>query len=431
MRRFVVWHRHRRPLLVGATVLVLGAGGGAAWAINRSPGQPTTPPSLVAASTGTFRQTVSATGTIAPAREAELTFPVSGTVSQVRVAVGDKVAQGESLASVAAPDLTTAVTLDSAGLGAAQQQLTSQQAAGASAVQLASAQAQLASAQSKLADADRAVASTTMSSPMAGTVAAVSISKGDIVGADSTGGAGSGASSSAAGSSGKSGGSGGGAAASSPSGSGSAQIVVISTGSWVVNASVASPDLANLKSGLQAQITPTGGTSPVFGVIKSVGIVASTAAGAGATFPVTIAVTGSPSGLYAGGTASVSIIVKQVPNILTVPTAALHTADGKTVVYQMKAGKQVDTTVTVGSTYGAATQIVSGLASGDQVVVPSFRAAGSRTGGTGGTGRGAGGLGGKGSGGGGFGGGGFGGGSFGGGSFGGGSQRVPTRGGAG
>ena len=38
-----------------------------------------------------------------------------------------------------------------------------------------------------------------------------------------------------------------------------------------------------------------------------------------ATFPVTIAVTGSPSGLYAGSTATVSIIVQQINNVVEVP----------------------------------------------------------------------------------------------------------------
>jgi multidrug efflux pump subunit AcrA (membrane-fusion protein) len=185
--------------------------------------------------------------------------------------------------------------------------------------------------------------------------------------------------------------------------SSSSQIVVISTTSWVVEASVGSEDLPQLKKGLQAEITPTGSTTKVFGTVKTVGIVASSSSGGSASFPVTIAVTGSPKGLYAGGAATVSIIVKQVENVLTVPTSALHTENGKTVVHQMVKGVQVSTLVTVGTTYGAVTQILSGLKTGDQVVGTTFRIGGNNP--TGGTRTRQGG----GTGGGGFGGGGFGG----------------------
>jgi multidrug efflux pump subunit AcrA (membrane-fusion protein) len=118
--------------------------------------------------------------------------------------------------------------------------------------------------------------------------------------------------------------------------------------------------------------------------VKSVGIVASSSSSGSASFPVTIAVTGSPKGLYAGGAADVSIIVKQVENVLTVPTNAVHTENGKTVVYQMVNGAQVSTPVTLGTTYGAATQIRSGLKAGDKVVGTSFRLGGNgNSGGTG------------------------------------------------
>jgi hypothetical protein len=133
------------------------------------------------------------------------------------------------------------------------------------------------------------------------------------------------------------------------------------------------------------------------------------------SYPVTIGVTGSPTGLYAGASATVQIIVKQLSNVLAVPTTALHFQNGTTVVYRLAGGKQTTVTVTTGTTSTGQTQILSGLSDGDQVVVPNVQRGTGTTGGTGtGTGRGGGGFGG---GGGGFGGaGGFGGG---GGGFGG------------
>jgi macrolide-specific efflux system membrane fusion protein len=362
----------RQHAVVAVIIALVVVGGGGAWAATRSSSATTAAPVLVSATTSTIRQSVSAAGTIEPAHRADLTFTVSGTVTSVPVAAGDQVRAGAILATVDTASLTTAVTSARAGVSATQDQLTAQQAAGSSAVQIASAQAQLADAQAKLADARTALAAASMTSPIAGTVAQVNIAVGDTVGSTSSAG-----SSSASGGAGSSSPSTGAASASS-----TAQIVVISTTSWVVSASVGSADLSQLKKGLQAEITPSGSATKIFGTVKSVGIVASSSSGGSATFPVTITVTGSPKGLYAGGAADVAIIVKQLENVLSVPTNAVHTESGKTVVHQMKDGAQVSTPVTVGTTYGPVTQILSGLKTGDTVVGTTFRG-GNRTGGTG------------------------------------------------
>jgi len=333
--------------------------------------------------TSTIRQSVSATGTLEPAHRADLTFAVSGTVTSLPVVVGDTVRAGAVLATVDTSSLETAVTSAQASVSATQDQLTAQQDAGSSAVQIASTQAQLADAQAKLADSETALAAASMTSPIAGTVAQVNIAAGDKVG-----GTASASSPSAAGSAGSSSSSAGAGASSSSasaaSASSTAQVVVISTTSWVVNASVGSADLPQLKKGQQAEITPSGSATKIFGTVKSVGIVASSSSSGSASFPVTIAVTGSPKGLYAGGAADVAIIVKQVENLLSVPTNAVHTESGKTVVHQLKGGAQVSTPVKVGTTYGAVTQILSGLKAGDKVVGTTFRLGGNRpSGGTG------------------------------------------------
>jgi multidrug efflux pump subunit AcrA (membrane-fusion protein) len=358
--------RRRTIVAVVTTLVVAGAG---TWAATRSSSSAVVTPTLVSATTSTIRQSVSASGTIQPAHRADLSFAVSGTVTSLPVAAGDTVKANAVLATVDSATLQSAVTSAQANVTSTQDQLTTQQDAGSSAVQIASTQAQLTEAQGKLADARTALAAASMTSPIAGTVAQVNIAVGDKVGGTASGGssASAGASSASAGSS---------------SSSSTAQIVVISTTSWVVEASVASADLSSLKKGMQAEITPTGSAAKVFGTVKSVGIIASSSSSGTASFPVTITVTGSPKGLYAGGAADVSIIVKQVENVLTVPTNALHTEKNTTVVHQMENGEQVSTPVTVGTAYGAVTQILSGLKTGDKVVGTTFRG-GSLTGGTG------------------------------------------------
>jgi hypothetical protein len=160
-----------------------------------------------------------------------------------------------------------------------------------------------------------------------------------------------------------------------------------------VDTSVTAADLPLVKADLQAQIAPTGSSATVFGTVSSVGVIATTSSGV-ASFPVTVAVTGSPTGLYAGGTASVSIVVKEVADALVVPTAAITTADGKTVVTQVKNGQQVSTPVTLGMVQGNLTQITTGLADGDEVLVTRSGATPGQGGGTATRTRGTGGFGG-------------------------------------
>jgi len=386
--------RRRTIVAVVTTLVVAGAG---TWAATRSSSSAVVTPTLVSATTSTIRQSVSASGTIQPAHRADLSFAVSGTVTSLPVAAGDTVKGNAVLATVDSATLQSAVTSAQANVTSTQDQLTTQQDAGSSAVQIASTQAQLTEAQGKLADAQTALAAASMTSPIAGTVAQVNIAVGDKVAGTASGGSSSGSAGASS------------ASAGASSSSSTAQIVVISTTSWVVEASVASADLSSLKKGLQAEITPTGSAAKVFGTVKSVGIIASSSSSGTASFPVTITVTGSPKGLYAGGAADVSIIVKQVENVLTVPTNALHTEKNTTVVHQMKNGEQVSTPVTVGTAYGAVTQILSGLKTGDKVVGTTFRG-GNLTGGNGARQRNGTSNGGTGNGG--FGGGGFGGGGF-------------------
>lgn len=349
----------KRWLIVGVVaVVVLAAGGVGGWVLTHQTKAAAATSTLVAVTSGTVRQTVTATGTLAPTHQATLSFAVPGTVTSVSAEVGQKVTKGQTLAKVDNSSLKIAVSSAEATETAGQDQLDTLNDDDAAAVQIASATAQLADAKSKLVTAKQALADASLKSTIAGTVASVGISKGDLVGSSSSGG---------------SGGSGSGSTSTSTS---TATIVVISTDSFLVNASVGSSDLAQLEKGLQAEITPTDGATAaqIFGTVSSVGIVAESSSSGSATFPVVIAVTGKQTGLYSGGSASVTIIVKQTPNVLTVPTLALHTSGSDTVVYQMVGGKQVSTPVVVGTSYGLTTQIKSGLDVGEQVIVTDVRA---------------------------------------------------------
>jgi multidrug efflux pump subunit AcrA (membrane-fusion protein) len=170
--------------------------------------------------------------------------------------------------------------------------------------------------------------------------------------------------------------------------SGSSQVEVQSSKSFVVDASVDDTEISQVKKGQTVDVTPDGATFPVTGKVSSVSSVPSSESGV-VTFPVTVTLTGHPSGVYAGASATMSITTKKVSNVLEIPTLAI-TYDGSKASVKISSGGSTHTrTITVGTSYGLETQVLSGLTSGEKVVVtiPTFaRFTGRPGGGTGGEG---------------------------------------------
>jgi membrane fusion protein, macrolide-specific efflux system len=412
--------RRRWVVLGGGVIVVLGAAGGGYWA-TRGSAAPAPTYQLVAAASGTLQQTVSSTGTIEPAQDDDLNFASSGQVTKVDVAVGQTVKSGQVLATVNSASLAADVAQAKATESSDAAKLSSDESlSSTTSAQLTADEDAVTAAEQQVTDAEQALAEANLTSPINGVVASVNLTVGQQVsgsgssgssgsgsGGAGSGGAGSGGAGSggagSGGSGGGAGGSGGGSSSSNSSSSSSAQVVVISTGSYIVNATVDDTEIGSVQDGDQAVIVPDGASTPVYGTVSSVGLIASTSSGV-ASYPVTIAVTGSPKGLYAGASATVTLIVRQLSNATTVPTTALHFTSAGVVVYEIAGGHQVAHPVTVGMTSNGKTQVTSGLSVGDEVVVPVTRTGGTTTGGTGGTTRSrTGGFGG------GFGGGGFGG----------------------
>jgi multidrug efflux pump subunit AcrA (membrane-fusion protein) len=157
---------------------------------------------------------------------------------------------------------------------------------------------------------------------------------------------------------------------------------VISTGTYVVNASVDDTEVGQLKVGDQAIIVPNGWTSQILGTVASVGLVGSQSSGI-ATYPVTIDVTGTPGTLPIGASAQISIIIKQLTDVVVVPRGAVHQDGERSVVYEMVGGKQVAHPVTVGLSAGGQTQITEGVTAGTRIVLPPATPTGTDSGGAG------------------------------------------------
>jgi macrolide-specific efflux system membrane fusion protein len=399
------WWRRRARWVVAGLVIVFAGGGTGIWLATRStsPVGIVTSTQIVTATIGTIKQTVNASGTIEPASQAALSFPVSGRVTAVNVVAGDRVVVGQVLATVDPSVLQAQLDAAQATLDSADAKLAADEANAASTTQLASDNASVASATSQLSSAKTARADASLVSTISGTVASVNLT----VGQQLTGGSNANSSNSAPGANST------GSPAASSTGS-SAQITVIGTDAYVVNATVDDTVIGELLKGDQATITPTGSTVVVYGTVGSIGVIASQSSSV-ATFPVTIDVTGNPGGLFPGATANVAIVVKQLNNVVEVPTGAISYAGGNPTVTAVIDGKDVVRAVTVGPSAAGQTQIVSGVSPGERVVEQIVRFVGGAPGGRGGTGLFGGGTGGLpgGGGGGGFPGGGFpGGGGF-------------------
>jgi RND family efflux transporter MFP subunit len=331
-----------RRTVIGVVVVVVAAGAAVGiWLGTKgssSPSPLTVTTQVVSVTTGTMKKTVSASGTIEPAQQASLNFGASGQVTAVDVTTGQSVTAGQTLATVDPSALQAQLASAQASLTAAQAQLASDQATAASASQIDSDQAQVTSAQSALTTAQTNRADAALTSTITGTVATVNLSVGQQVSGDS-----------------------------SASGS-SAQVVVVGTSGFVVTTTVDDTQVGQVKVGDQVDIAPSGSGTPVYGTVTSVGLIASGSTGV-ATFPVGIAVTGNPSGLYAGTTANVSIIVQQIDNAVQVPTAAIaYSPNGQATVVVVQNGNQVPRAITTGVSSGGETQVTSGLSPGDKVL---------------------------------------------------------------
>src|SRR5215470_492319 len=418
----------RRWLVLTVTAVVIVAASAVFIGLRARTASSATSCREVSVTVGTMQLTTAASGTLEPAQVANLSFPVSGQIATVAVGVGQQVAAGQTLATINSSMLAAQVAQAQATLANNQAKLSADQSAGAASTQIHADQAAVDSARAALTNSQAALSQAALTAPFAGTVAQLNLTVGEQIGGSGAG-AGPGAGSGPGGGAGSSAGSGSGAGTSpgaganpgagagAGSGSGAAsaaaQVVVIGP-AFVVNVPVDGTQIGLMKAGEQAVILPQGSSDPVYGTVGSVGLLASTTSGV-ASFPVVITVTGTPTGLFAGATAAVSIVYRQLADVLEVPAAAVHYDSGKASVLRSQDGKIVSVPVTVGPTAAGFTQITAGLTAGQQVLIAQDNTTGRTGANTGGGGAGGGGAGGGRGGGGGGGGGGFGGGGGGGG----------------
>ncbi|MET0788525.1 MAG: HlyD family efflux transporter periplasmic adaptor subunit [Cellulomonas sp.] len=174
----------------------------------------------------------------------------------------------------------------------------------------------------------------TLTSPIAGTVAAVSLAVGDSVSASST----------------------------------TAVITVLGPDGFTVSTSVPLTKIDIVTVGQTAQVTTPSTDTTLTGTVSSIGVL-DTSTTADPAYTVELALDPTDAQLYDGASAQVHLSVAGAEEVLTVPTSAVH-VDGATATVQvLKDGTPTQVTVTRGAVGAERTEITDGLAVGDEIVL--------------------------------------------------------------
>ncbi|MFE2873469.1 efflux RND transporter periplasmic adaptor subunit [Embleya sp. NPDC059259] len=234
------------------------------------------------------------------------------------------------------------------------------------------AESALIAANNKVADAQRALDGCVLKAPSAGIVAAVSGKVGDTVSAT-----GSASGSSGSGTSGGSGGQGG-SSTSSSSTAVTGFVVIANPTGMETRVSFPEADAAKVKAGQPATVTLNVNSAIRLNAkVVSVNPLPDSGATSGSVkYGATIALEGDVSALRTGQTANISVVVAAADNTLQVPSAAVTGTGATASVRVLVDGVEQRRTVTAGVVGDQSTQIVSGLAEGDRIVIGTVAATG-------------------------------------------------------
>jgi multidrug efflux pump subunit AcrA (membrane-fusion protein) len=114
------------------------------------------------------------------------------------------------------------------------------------------------------------------------------------------------------------------------------------------------------------------------GVITDIAPVGRTVSGT-VYFTVTVEITDPGDDVHPGMTAQAKIVTDQLQGVLLVPNRAIHTLNGKRVLYLLQNGRPVPVEVALGVAANTQTEIVAGaVKEGDLVVLNPAESAGSQ-----------------------------------------------------
>ncbi|WP_186812691.1 HlyD family efflux transporter periplasmic adaptor subunit [Cellulomonas composti] len=210
-----------------------------------------------------------------------------------------------------------------------------QESAVASAADVLADRAAIDLAQARLDLANAQLTFVTLTAPIGGTVAAVSIVAGEDVGAASD----------------------------------STVVTIIGGDGYVVTSSATLAQVGLLAVGQSADVTVRTTDAPLTATISSVGVLNTETSSTTPSYTIDLVVDPTDETLYDGSSAQLTIAVADGDEVLTVPTSAVHVESGTTTVQVLRDGAPAQVEVTTGAVGAELTEITDGLSAGDEVVL--------------------------------------------------------------
>jgi len=152
-------------------------------------------------------------------------------------------------------------------------------------------------------------------------------------------------------------------------------MTVVQSDPMILLAQVNETDMADLRIGLRATVTPTAYPDlHLAGKVTQIDLHAQVVSNV-SVFNVSIEVPNPEGKLLWGMNADADVAVQSLEGVLTLPATAIHPTVRGAQVSVLEDGKVVAREVKTGPTDGSRTQIVSGLEEGQEVLVPNRAAA--------------------------------------------------------
>jgi multidrug efflux pump subunit AcrA (membrane-fusion protein) len=145
---------------------------------------------------------------------------------------------------------------------------------------------------------------------------------------------------------------------------------VIGDDGWVVDTSATASSIGPLKVGQTASVNVSGVSGAQKAKITSIGFLNTSSDSSTPSYDVTLALTGSISGLLNGASARLTVNVDSATNVLTVPSSAVHLTGANSYSVDVLAdGTASRRQVKLGAIGADRVQIASGLSAGDKVIL--------------------------------------------------------------
>lgn len=169
-------------------------------------------------------------------------------------------------------------------------------------------------------------------------------------------------------------------------------MVLANTTALVLHGTIGESDVAKVKLGLVANVAVDAVTAAgrMTGRVTSLDPVATIQSGV-PVYGIDVTIDLPNAQVKPGMTGTATVIIASKQGVLTVPNLAIRTASGRRYLQVLKDGEAVDTDVTFGIANDTTTEVISGVAEGDLVVLPAARATATARPGAGGGGFGGGG----------------------------------------